>query len=232
MMESANVINATETDSTSKRIMRSALKLFARKGYGAVGIREIALDAGVSTAALYHYMRTKEDLLVALMSDRLRRITAAVGTALEDLAEPERQLVAAVRVHIISHGRFPEGVVDEEVRSLSPQTRPGIVALRDEYEAIWDGVLEAGVESGVFALEQPRLARLALLEMCNGVVHWYRPHGEGDLQQIADAYADMALGLVRARQGGSELRLRDLRMPSSAHYAAIVSRVYEDLGEP
>ena len=225
------MINATETDSTARRIMRSALKLFGRKGYGAVGIREIALDAGVSTAALYHYMRTKEDLLVALMTDRLQRISAAVRAALEDLPEPERQLVAAVRVHIISHGRFPEGVVDEEVRSLSPQTRPRIVALRDEYEELWDRVLQAGVDGGVFDLKSTRLARLALLEMCNGVVHWYRPRGEEDLQQIADAYADMALGLVRARGDGSQLRLRDLRMPSSAHYAAIVSRVYEDLGE-
>jgi AcrR family transcriptional regulator len=212
--------------------MRSALKLFARKGYGAVGIREIALDAGVSTAALYHYMRTKEDLLVALMTDRLQRITAAVRAALENLPEPERQLVAAVRVHIISHGRFPEGVVDEEVRSLSPEARPRIVALRDDYEQLWDRVLEAGVEAGTFDLEQPRFARLALLEMCNGVVHWYRPRGEGDLQRIADAYADMALGLVRAHRRDSQLRLRDLSMPSFAHYAAIVSRVYEDLGEP
>jgi AcrR family transcriptional regulator len=226
------VISATETDSTAKRIMRSALKLFARKGYGAVGIREIALDAGVSTAALYHYMRTKEDLLVALMSDRLRRITAAVHAAIEDLSEPERQLVAAVRIHIISHGRFPEGVVDEEVRSLSPETRPAIVALRDEYEALWDRVLRTGVESGVFDVERPRLARLALLEMCNGVVHWYKPRGEADLHEIADAYADMALALVRASRQGSQLRLRDLRLPSSEHYAAIVSRVYEDLGEP
>ena len=225
------MINATETDSTARRIMRSALKLFARKGYGAVGIREIALDAGISTAALYHYMRTKEDLLVELMTDRLHRITAAVRAALEDLPEPERQLVAAVRVHIISHGRFPEGVVDEEVRSLSPQARPGIIALRDEYEELWDRVLEAGVESGVFELENPRFARLALLEMCNGVVHWYTPRGEEDLHQIADAYGDMALGLVRARRRGSQLRLRDLRMPSSVHYAAIVSRVYGDLGE-
>ncbi|HEY8641410.1 MAG TPA: helix-turn-helix domain-containing protein, partial [Candidatus Dormibacteraeota bacterium] len=43
--------------------MAAALRLFGTKGYGAVGIREIALEAGISTAALYHYMRTKEDLL-------------------------------------------------------------------------------------------------------------------------------------------------------------------------
>jgi AcrR family transcriptional regulator len=223
------VINATATDSTGKRIMRSALKLFGRKGYGAVGIREIALEAGVSTAALYHYMRTKEDLLVALMSDRLRRITAAMEVALEDLSEPEGQLVAAVRVHIITHGRFPEGVIDEEVRSLSAQTRPAIVGMRDEYEEHWNRILAAGVDSGVFDIRSPRFARLALLEMCNGVMHWYSPRGDADLPDIADDYADMALALVRASRDGVPLRLGDLDLPPSSHYAAIVSRVYEDL---
>lgn len=210
--------------------MRAALRLFGSKGYGAVGIREIALGAGVSTAALYHYMRTKEDLLVALMSDRLHRIIEAVRIARDEFSEPECQLVAMVRVHIIAHARFPENVIDEEVRSLSPAKRTDVVALRDQYESLWNVVLQAGSRSGRFDLPQPSLARLALLEMCNGVIHWYSADGQIGLNQIADTFAEMALGMVRASQAGASLRIADLDVPPAAHHAAIVTEVYRGIG--
>ena len=222
----------TEVDSTGARIMAAALRLFGTKGYGAVGIREIALEAGISTAALYHYMRTKEDLLVALMVDRLRRIIAAGRAAMAGLEAPEKQLVGLVRVHIVTHGRYPETVIDQEVRSLSPQTRAGVVALRDEYEDLWRSVLDEGLAAGVFELPSSRTARLALLEMCNGVVNWYRPGGPISLSQVADEFAELALALVRARRGGRQVRLADLGLPPVSESEAIVAAAYEGAAAP
>jgi len=218
----------TEVDSTGARIMTAALRLFGTKGYGAVGIREIALEAGISTAALYHYMRTKEDLLVALMVDRLRRIIAAGRAAIAGLDAPEQQLVGLVRVHIVTHGRYPETVIDQEVRSLSPRTRPGVVALRDEYEDLWRQVLDEGVRTGVFEVPSAQTARLGLLEMCNGVVNWYQPAGPISLSQVADHFAEMALALVRARRGGRQLCLADLGLPPVSRSEAIVAEAYRD----
>ena len=219
---------APVADSTEARIMRAALRLFGAKGYGAVGIREIALEAGVSTAALYHYMRTKEDLLVALMTDRLRHVIEAATRARDEFADPARRLVAMVRVHIVTHARFPDCVVDEEIRSLGPANRVEIIAMRDRYEELWAEVLEGGAGQGVFDLPEPRLAKLALLEMCNGVVHWYSPRGDIGLDRIADTFADLALALVRAGQGGAPLQLAALDLPPASHHAEIVSEVYRD----
>lgn len=217
-----------EADSTEARIMRAALRLFASKGYGAVGIREIAQEAGISTAALYHYMRTKEDLLVALMTDRMRRIIVAAGAAVAEYPDPARRLAALVRVHVVTHARFPDGVVDNEVRSLGPEARPRIIALRDEYQALWERVLEDGRAQGVFEMEDPRLAKLALLEMCNGVIHWYSPRGPVGLDQVADTFAGMALALTGATRAGARLRLADLDLPPASHHLAMVSEAYRD----
>jgi len=215
-------------DSTEARIRRASLRLFASKGYGAVGIREIAQEAGISTAALYHYMRTKEDLLVALMTDRMRRIIVAATLARDEYPDPARRLVALVRVHVVTHARFPDGVVDNEVRSLGPEARPRIIALRDQYQALWEGVLEDGLALGVFEMEEPRLTKLALIEMCNGVIHWYSPRGDAGLDRIADAFAAMALALTGATRGGGPLRLGTLDLPPASHHAAIVSEAYRD----
>ncbi|MEP7105297.1 MAG: TetR/AcrR family transcriptional regulator [Chloroflexota bacterium] len=209
--------------------MAAALRLFGTKGYGAVGIREIALEAGISTAALYHYMRTKEDLLVALMTDRMSRIIASGRAATAGLEAPEQKLVALVRVHVLAHGHYPETVIDQEVRSLSAEARPAVLALRDEYENIWRAVADTGAAEGVFEVPSAQTARLALLEMCNGVVTWYRPGGPLPLSQIADDFAELALAMVGANRDGRRLRLRELGLPPIASYEAIVAEQYQGM---
>jgi AcrR family transcriptional regulator len=224
---SSVVIDWTDNSSES-RIMAAALQLFASRGFQAVGIRDIAQEAGLSTAALYHYMRSKEDLLRVLMSDRLHRITRAAQAAFADLDAPEEQLVALVRVHVITHAQFPAVVVDDELRSLSQGARRAVVRLRDRYEQIWDRILERG--SGrppVFTIADIRFARLALIGMCNGVNRWFSPRGPLSAEGVAEHFADLALAMVRAKRDGRPVRLGDLGLRPVEHYASIVATAFE-----
>ena len=63
------------------------------------------------------------------------------------------------------------------------------------------------------AADDLRLARLALLEMCNGVTRWFSPKGPTSLEDVADAFADLALGMVRARHRRRALKVSDLKLP-------------------
>jgi AcrR family transcriptional regulator len=231
MASPAQVIDWTKT-SAEGRIMIAALRLFTRRGFQAVGIRDIAQEAGISTATLYHYMRTKEDLLLALMSDRLHRITRAAQLAIDGLDAPEAQLGAVVRTHVISHALYPSHVVDDELRSLSSRSRKSVVALRDGYERIWGEILERGNRrGGPFSIPDPRFARLALMGMCNGVNRWYSPKGPAQVDVVADEFADLALSMVQTSRDGRPLRLRDLLIPPAGHYMEIVSEVYAGVVE-
>jgi AcrR family transcriptional regulator len=231
MASPAAVIDWTNT-SAEGRIMTAALRLFTRKGFQAVGIRDIAQEAGISTATLYHYMRTKEDLLLALMSDRLHRITKAAQLAIQDVEEPEAQLGALVRTHVICHALYPSHVVDDELRSLSSRSRRSVVALRDRYENIWREILERGNRrGGPFKIPDPRFARLALMGMCNGVNRWYSGKGPAKVDVVADGFADLALAMVHASADGRPLRLRDLGLPPADHYTSIVGDVYAGVVE-
>jgi AcrR family transcriptional regulator len=49
-------------------ILANALKLFAARGYDAVGVQEIAESAGITKPTLYHYFGSKEGLLEALLT--------------------------------------------------------------------------------------------------------------------------------------------------------------------
>ncbi|AZO07998.1 TetR/AcrR family transcriptional regulator [Mesorhizobium sp. M3A.F.Ca.ET.080.04.2.1] len=61
----------------------AAIALFAEFGYAATGIREIARRTGLSSAAMYHYLRSKQDLLFELMYDSMQDQFSVARAALE-----------------------------------------------------------------------------------------------------------------------------------------------------
>ena len=182
-----------------ERIQVAALELFAERGFHGTGIRELAVRAGLSSATLYHYMGTKEDLLVRIMRESLERLLTAGQQIARAGPAPER-MAGLVQIHVLTHAtqRLQTQVVDGEMRALSPTRRREIVALRDEYETLWSKAIETGQEDGDFALQPPRLARLALLDLCSGVARWYQPQGPTTREELATRYAEMALGLLGA----------------------------------
>ena len=182
-----------------ERIQVAALELFAERGFHGTGIRELAVRAGLSSATLYHYMGTKEDLLVRIMRESLERLLTAGQQIARAGPAPER-MAGLVQIHVLTHAtqRLQTQVVDGEMRALSPTRRREIVALRDEYETLWSKAIETGQEDGDFALQSPRLARLALLDLCSGVARWYQPQGPTTREELATRYAEMALGLLGA----------------------------------
>ena len=211
------------------RIMEAALKLFAAKGFEATGIREIAESVNLSSAALYHYIGTKDDLLFKIMSDSLRRWIVGIRRACSEVARPEQKLVAFVRLHVMYEGRYQlkSVVVDSELRSLRGAHRSKVIALRDEYEDVLVGLLIAGKTEGTFVIPDVRLARLCLLEMCNGVSRWYSDGGRLTLEEIADNLSILALALVRAQRDGKAATPRDLRMPASSYYLKLAIETSE-----
>ncbi len=184
---------------TEARIRESALRLFASHGYEATGIREVARDAGLSLSSIYHYVGSKEDLLLAIATKAMEDLRSAAEEALADAKTPSERLAALVEAHVFVHGRdrLEAFVSDTELRALSEPERKGAVKLRDRYEALWQQVLDDGVASGEFAAEDTRLVRLGLLQMCTGVAHWYSPAGDRSIEHIAKTFADLALAMVR-----------------------------------
>jgi AcrR family transcriptional regulator len=193
--------------STAQRVRAAALALFAERGYHGTGIRQLADATGLSSASLYHYMGTKEDLLVDLMRASLTRLVDAGAAITADPAlGPRERLEALVGLHVRTHAAAPDEtrVVDDEVRALSAEARREVIALRDRYERLWQESIDAGVADATFHVNDPALVRRALLEMCSGVARWWTPEGALDLDALAGEYAGLALRLLGARGAGAD----------------------------
>lgn len=182
----------SSSDITGPRIRRVAERLFAQAGYAAVSMRQIAAEVGVQAGALYNYTPDKQSLLFSLMERHLHEVLEGWET-LKTTGTPQEQLAAFVRFHIGFHLERPDAVFIAymELRNLSPENFARVEALRRRYETIPERILESGIDTGEFAVPDPRVATLAVIAMLNGVNTWYRPGGRLTLEQVEDLYLDM-----------------------------------------
>lgn len=106
-----------------------------------------------------------------------------------------------MRAHVATEAVNPltSRLSDHEVHSLTGQNRAEIVGLRDDYESLFQRALERGARTGQFLITDIRVARYALLEMCNGVSEWYRPDGRLSVAELQDCFSELACRMVGSR---------------------------------
>ncbi|MGC9418212.1 MAG: TetR/AcrR family transcriptional regulator [Rhodovulum sp.] len=184
---------------TGPRLRAAALRLFARYGYAAVSMRQIAAEVGVQAGALYNYIPDKQGLLADLMRSHLEDLLAAWEREPKG-AGPLDALEAFTRFHIRFHLERPDAVFIAymELRNLDPENFAEIEALRKRYETALEDILRAGRAAGLFDLPDAKLATLAVIAMLTGVTTWYRPGGRLSAERVAALYWDLVRKTVGA----------------------------------
>ncbi len=189
----------SHSDITGPRIREAALGLFARHGYAAVSMRQIAGEVGVQAGALYNYTPDKQSLLFRLMRDHMQDLMAAYDD-LDRFDNPQDALRQFVGFHIRFHLQRPDEVFIAymELRNLNPENFAEIEALRRRYEDSLEHILCNGQQSGQFSLTDTKIATLAVIAMLNGVITWYRSGGRLSLDEVEQVYWDMVRKAVTA----------------------------------
>jgi AcrR family transcriptional regulator len=187
-------------DITEPRLRAAALKLFARHGYAAVSMRQIAAEVGVQAGALYQYIRDKQGLLFDLMREHMEDLLAAWADSRPPEGSALPRLDHFVRFHIRFHLARADAVFVSymELRSLSPRNFEALEALRRRYEAELEAILKAGQDEGTMRLPDTRLGAMALIAMLNGVNTWYREGGRLSLARVQEIHVDMVRKAVGA----------------------------------
>ncbi|WP_022708275.1 TetR/AcrR family transcriptional regulator [Paracoccus zeaxanthinifaciens] len=184
---------------TGPLLRETARRLFARQGYAAVSMRQIAAAVGVQAGALYAYTPDKQALLFDLLESHMQDLLAAWQ---DDPVQPALQrLERFVRFHIGFSIDHPDAVFLSymELRNLSPENFARIAELRGRYEAALQAILHDGQAAGSMRFQDLRLATLALIAMLTGVTNWYREGGRLDRDRIGDIYWGLAQGAVGAQ---------------------------------
>jgi AcrR family transcriptional regulator len=89
-----------EDRDVEQRLLAAALRLFGRRGYSAVSVREVARAAGVTTPNVYYYFGNKQGLYLRLLHELLERRATAVRMTLAEPGDPITRLRRALEAYI------------------------------------------------------------------------------------------------------------------------------------
>jgi AcrR family transcriptional regulator len=184
------------------QILDAAARVFARNGFHAARMDDIAAELELTKAALYYYCESKEDLFVKVIE---ARVGIAVD-ALEDLDSAATTASERVREAILTHLRVFHQHRDiytmflgERLRSISGEAASVVDEMGRRFERKWAELLEEGVAAGEFRadLDIPITVK-ASLSMCNMTLTWFRPDGRLGIDDLADRFGDIVLGGITA----------------------------------
>ncbi|CUA96690.1 TetR/AcrR family transcriptional regulator [Pannonibacter indicus] len=193
-------------EETAERVREAALRLFAREGYAAVSMRQIATAVGVQPGALYNHFPTKQDILRDLMVSHMQALLEAWDencAAAEPGEGPDAALERFTRFHIRYHLARTDAVFVSymELRNLEPENFQAVEHLRQRYEAILTDILKRGAQAGSFAVSEPQVATRAIIAMLTGLGTWYREGGRLSKADIETIYLDMVTASVTGGRG-------------------------------
>ena len=185
------------------RILESAVRSFARRGFFGTSMDDIAEDLLLTRGSLYYYFRDKEEILALCHEVALEAVNDVLDRVRAAGLPPE----AAVRRLIVEHARimvdkFHGTVLALEFDALDSKRRAAVVAARDRFEKGLRDVIEEGIRKKVFRRVDSKMTSFAVFGAINWIARWYRPGGGSSPDEVGEAFADLFLGGMLARRGG------------------------------
>ena len=190
--KNAVLVASEQFDRKREVLLREAAASFNRRGYHGTSLAEIAKKLGVTKAALYTYVPSKEELLyychdAAMDSalESLHRAQAAGGSGLERLTVTLRHYL---QMMLGQEGGY---VVLLEENAMKPAHVRAIVKRRDKFEQGLREFVVGGIADGSIVPCNPKLAIFMMMGALNWGRKWYRPSGDWSGTQIAFALTQM-----------------------------------------
>lgn len=94
------VHSAADRSDKRERILAAAERVFAKRGFFASRVSEIAKDAGVADGTIYLYFKSKDDLLISLFEDRMKQVNAALRAAIATETTALAQLRTFIKTYL------------------------------------------------------------------------------------------------------------------------------------
>jgi TetR/AcrR family transcriptional regulator, fatty acid metabolism regulator protein len=169
-----------------RQILEAAVKVFARSGFHTSRVGDIAEEAGIAYGLVYHYFKSKEELLETIFRDTWTQMLARVREV-ESSGVPASEQVRQVTALLLRTWRRDPDLVRVLVREVtrSPHVQKEVEEITQAMKAL-EGIIQRGQESGEFRPDlDPRLGAVvfygALDEILTGWVLGQLPDRDEDI---------------------------------------------------
>jgi len=176
-----------------KELVVSAAKLFKENSFDRTTVRMLAAATGIKSGSLFHHFKDKEEILLAVIEDGLKRSLKTIKAETKSLTEIDKKLFALIYGHLKTlhgHERDAHIVSITEWRSLSEKSKKHLITLRDEYEKFWQHIITEAVDKHLLTGE-PALIRLFILGSLNWSIQWFQPRQGKTIEELAQEFYNM-----------------------------------------
>jgi AcrR family transcriptional regulator len=176
-----------------RQILDAAIRVFARQGFHATRVADIADEAGVAYGLVYHYFRSKDEVLNELFVERWSLLLSAIEET-DRTGETPRQKLAAVAGFIVdSYRHEPElmkVIIVEVTRAANSFGRTHLPEIRRAYESIAK-IVEDGQKENAFRDDvAPMFASMsfygAIEQLLSGWIFDVIPASDTDFDQAKE----------------------------------------------
>lgn len=177
----------------------AAVAIVNRRGYSGATMEEIAADLLMTKGALYYYFKNKGDLMFQCHN-------LVLGAAIEDQEEHLQKIGTAetvLRAMIITHIEY--AIEEKETFNMilkpeqifSEEQLASVLDLRKFYSHLFDQIINEGVETGEFQVNDPLIARMIMLGSMNWLQQWYDPDGRLSKEILQKTFGDFIIKLLK-----------------------------------
>lgn len=189
-----------------EKLLKTAIDLFAAKGFRGTSIRDIAQAMGMSISNIYHYFGSKEGLMLAILHESSQKLVDRLKAITQLDKEPLERFKLLLETHIrISEARMNEAKIfslDEE--HLSPEGNKINRQIQREILNIYIGELKTLKKLGYIQSRNLTVIAFNIFGTINWLLRWYRTDGPMTLEQICrEIIAFILYGIVGNRANKS-----------------------------
>lgn len=178
-----------------QKIIDTATEMFHKKGYRSTTLDDVARELGITKAAIYHYVSSKERLLSRIYIQALENIFRNTYEIAEKRLPPDQKLELIIRNHIesiIIKSISMFSVFFTEENQLPKKDFRKIQREKKKYTQIIEDIIAEGISQGIFEKVDPKLQAFAIIGMCNWVYKWYKPgKGASTPEEIANHFVHL-----------------------------------------
>jgi TetR/AcrR family transcriptional regulator, cholesterol catabolism regulator len=189
----------TRFEAQRERILKAAARCFNEKGYSGTSLKDVARHLGLTDAALYYYVRNKEELVYQCYLRAAELGSEALSRAIDDGSNGFEQAELYIRYHveIIVGERGPVAIMSE-IPSLKLEHRDEILALSRRHSLAFEAILSRGISDGSITACDVRMTGNAIMGSINWIPKWF--HGSSAVaDEIIRKFPDVLTRGLRSR---------------------------------
>ncbi len=190
-----------KTKRTRELLLRTAINLFAEKGYADTSIREIGIKADISTSILYHYFNCKEDILFEVITTSSHELIAMLKEIRERIENPVeclKEMLIAHMVHFSLKRREETQILAADNHLLTGEHGRICRQIQREIYDLYSAQLKIIARHDLMNNVDRTVVAFSVFGMINSFYAWYDEKGRLSKEEVAQNILELILhGIIK-----------------------------------